>query len=162
MIRQCHSRRCFIAGVGALALSAAAASAPEAAEDQKAAIEHLMMSTFDRPEQRLRVGPVVTGATHAVAGWSQGDMGGRALLRRSAQGWTIVLCAGDALTSAATLHQVGVPQAEAQTLAQSLAEAESALPPDRRAMFSRFEGLVRMDAGHPPAQPAGQGAHGRP
>jgi hypothetical protein len=38
---------------------------------------------FDKPNETLSVGPVVVSGNHAVADWAQGDMGGRALLRRS-------------------------------------------------------------------------------
>jgi hypothetical protein len=65
----------------------------------------------------------------------------------------IILCAGDALTAASTLREAGVPDGEAEALAARLGDAEAALAPERRAMFSRFEGLVMIDpnAGHPPA-----------
>jgi hypothetical protein len=48
----------------------------------EATIKALMAAQFDRPEQRLMVNPVVVEGDHAIAGWVQGDMGGRALLRR--------------------------------------------------------------------------------
>ncbi|MBX3568710.1 MAG: copper uptake system-associated protein [Rhizobiaceae bacterium] len=41
------------------------------------AIKHLMMATFDKPDSRLSVEPVMVSRDLAVAGWSQGEMGGR-------------------------------------------------------------------------------------
>ena len=39
-----------------------------------------MHGTFDRPDAKLTVAPVVVAGGHAVAGWTQGDMGGPQLL----------------------------------------------------------------------------------
>ena len=43
------------------------------------------------------VDPVVVEGDHAIAGWVQGDMGGRAHLRRKGHDWQLVLCSGDPL-----------------------------------------------------------------
>lgn len=89
----------------------------------------------------------------AVAGWTQGDMGGRALLRRKQQVWEIILCAGDGIRSRDALAKAGIPNQDAATLERELAEAESKLEPQHVAMFSRFEGMLMMDGSgaHPPA-----------
>jgi len=116
------------------------------------AIAGLMAQQFDRPEQRLEVGPVVVVADHAIAGWSQGDMGGRALLRRKGRDWQIVLCSGDQLKSAETLRHAGVPATSVQPLVERLAEAESRLPKERLAQLSKFEGIVMIEGGHHPPQ----------
>ena len=136
-------------------------SAPAFASDQDA-IRHVLMSTFDKPDQRLVVDPVVAAGDHAIAGWSQGDMGGRALLRKRGHAWEIVLCAGDDLKKADVLTKVGLPAAAAKTLSASLAVAEARLPPDRLALFSKFEGLVMVggDGHHGHGQPAGHHPHG--
>ncbi len=116
----------------------------------KAAIQSIMRGTFDKPEAPLGVEPVVA-SDYAIAGWAQGDMGGRALLRRKGREWSIVLCSGDALKSADALVKAAVPAATADALAKGLAEAEARLDPKVVAQFSRFEGLVMMDeAGHHP------------
>ena len=83
---------------------------------------------------------------HAIADWMQGDMGGRALLRRKQASWVVTLCAGDAMKSSEALKTAGVPQPEAIQLARDLAVAESGLAPEQVAMFSRFEGLVTLDS----------------
>lgn len=125
------------------------------------AIRHLMMHTFDRPETPLTVDPVVVRGDHAVAGWTQGTGGGRALLARdpARAAWRIVLCAGDGLRDVAMLQASGVPAADARALAQALAAAEADLPAEQRTRFSSFQGVVHVDAqGH--HGPAGA-AHGR-
>ena len=118
----------------------------------EAAIKALMAAQFDRPEERLTVNAVVVEGDHAIAGWVQGDMGGRALLRRKGHEWQLVLCSGDQIKAAEALVQIGLPKAAAASLAQQLAEAESKLPQATLAMFSKFDGIVMMNAAgnHPP------------
>lgn len=118
------------------------------------AIRHVLHDTFDRSDARLTVEPVVVASDYGIAGWTQGDMGGRALLRRKSSEWVIVLCSGDALKSADALTKAAVPPATASVLAQELARAEAGLEPKIVAQFSRFEGLVMMDetGQHPPHQ----------
>ena len=131
------------------------ASAGAGAQDHtaEAAIKALMAAQFDRPEQRLLVNPVVIEGDHAIAGWVQGDMGGRALLRRKGHDWQLVLCSGDQIKAADALVQIGLPKPVATLLAKRLADAESRLPQTTLAMFSKFDGIVMMDAAghHPPA-----------
>lgn len=143
-----------------LALAAAAPVAaiglPQPARAQAAAdednIRHLMRGTWDRPESPLTVAPVVVVGQFAVAGWIQGEMGGRALLHNKNGAWAIAFCSGDALKEAKTLAELGVPAADAPRLAAALAAAESKLDPKSVAMFARFAGLVKMDehGNHPP------------
>jgi hypothetical protein len=117
------------------------------------AVRDLLHSTFDRPEAKLDVAPVVALAGYAIAGWTQGETGGRALLRNKRGRWTIILCAGDEIRNAEALRHAGIAPDLANALAQALAKAEQTVPVDRLAMFARFEGLLRMDeAGkHPQA-----------
>jgi hypothetical protein len=146
-------------------VNGSAALAAEPLSDATA-VRQVLMAAFDKPEARLQVEPVVTVGAHAVAGWTQGDRGGRALLHKDRKGWAIVLCAGDGLKDAKLLREAGVPSAQATTLAQSLAKAEAALPAAQRAKFATFDGVVRMDAAgqHPPSHapahaPSGGSAH---
>jgi hypothetical protein len=135
--------------------------APAVASDQNA-IRAVLMATFDKPDARLVVDPVVVSGDRAIAGWSQGDMGGRALLRKKGQAWDVVLCAGDDLKKADVLVKVGLTATAAKALSASLAAAESNISPDRRALFSKFEGLVMVggDGHHGHGQPVGHHPHG--
>lgn len=129
----------------AAALVAAVACAPR--QDRSAdvaAIERLMRATWDRPDAPLDVGPVVVDSNHAVADWTQGAMGGRALLARGEGGWAVVLCAGDSIRTAEGLQAVGLPAASAGRLAGALAERERGVAQERLNAMSRFEGIVRM------------------
>jgi len=126
---------------------------PAIAGSDEDAVRHLLHTTFDKPESRLVVEPIVITAGYAIAGWTQGDMGGRALLRRKDSQWTLILCAGDGIKTPDALRHAGIARDAASALAQALAKAEQAVPADRLAMFAKFEGLVRMDeaGNHPPA-----------
>ncbi|CCE01416.1 conserved hypothetical protein [Bradyrhizobium sp. STM 3809] len=88
---------------------------------------------------------MVVSGTHAIADWTQGAHGGRALLRQGPTGWTLILCAGDGIKDPKALQLAGLPAAEGAALAQRLAAAEQTLPADRLAVLSSFEGIVRMD-----------------
>lgn len=138
----------------AIALVVALAfAAPASAHDDAGAIRHLMMATFDKPEAPLTVEPVTVFEDVAVAGWAQGDMGGRALLRKKDGEWVLTLCSGDALREAKSLQQFGLTPEEAEATARAVVDAEAKLDPALVAKFSTFDGVVMMDEGghHPPA-----------
>lgn len=120
------------------------ADAAFAGADQDA-VRDVLIATFDKPEAHLLVDPVVVSGAHAIADWTQGVTGGRALLRRSANGWRLVLCAGDGIKDPAALRLAGVPSSGATELVAALATREQELPRDRLALLSSFEGVVRMD-----------------
>ncbi|RZS56618.1 copper uptake system-associated protein [Sphaerotilus mobilis] len=144
-------------GMGSLAAHAAPA-------DDQQAIRHVLMKTFDRPEARLQVDPIVIHKDHAIADWQQGDRGGRALMRRSDDGrqWEINLCAGDGLKHVHMLEQTGMAAADARALSGALARAESRLDKATLARLASFEGIVRMgpNGEHPPVAGHGAAAHG--
>lgn len=131
--------------VAAVVLTAAAARAEWRGPPQAGAIRHVLITAFDKPEQRLVVGPVAVVGDHAIAGWTQGNMGGRALLRLKNGAWAIVLCAGDQLLDPNALRHAGIAETSARQLAAATRDAEHQTPPARVAMFSLFEGLVSMD-----------------
>lgn len=109
-------------------------------------VRQLLMHTFDKPEARLQVDPIVVQGEHAIAGWTQGERGGRALLHRHGSAWQISVCGGDGLKDPKALADAGIPATDAQRLVQALAQAEARLPAAQRAKFSTFDGLVRMNA----------------
>jgi len=139
----------------ALSFPALATANPSADES---GIRKVMLSTWDSPQTRLDIGPVVIQERWAVAGWTQGQRGGRAFLTRNAQGeWQVSVCGGDGLKEAQTLALTGMPEAAAQTLAQQVEAAEATIPLERRALFATFEGMLRMDgAGKHPQQETAQ------
>jgi periplasmic copper chaperone A len=123
------------------------------AHDDKHAIIHLMKSMFDTPEAPLAVDPVVIAGDNAIAGWVQGDKGGRALLWRTGGEWQIRLCSGDGLKDPQLLENANIPAADARLLVTELTAAEAALDPSVLARFASFEGTVMIEPG------AGHQAH---
>lgn len=110
----------------------------------RSAIPELLRKTWEKPQSQLVADPIVLTGNHAIADWRQGDHAGRALLRRASSGWSVVLCAGDALTEPAFLVEAGVAADQAATLADALASAERNLPADLKERMSRFKNIVRM------------------
>lgn len=141
----------MLAGVGLVAALAYGGPAVAGAERAAASsVRAAIGTTFDKPGEKVLTDPVVVVGDHAVAGWTQGERGGRALLRRQGKAWEIVLCAGKALSEAGFLKQSGVPQATAERLARELARAESAVPAELRARFDAFDpaAAASAHAGH--------------
>jgi hypothetical protein len=148
----------FFRCIAALLFLAASPALAQTADEP--AISKLLHTTFDRPDSRLTIAPVVVAGGHAIAGWTQGEMGGRALLRKKGESWQLILCAGDGIKSRDALAKAGVSMHDAAALESDLAGAESKLPAQHVAMLSRFEGMVMMDASgnHPPVD---HGAHAK-
>lgn len=127
-------------------------SLPARALNDADQIRALIGKTWDTSESKVETDPVVLSGDFAVASWTQGDRGGRALLRRDAKGWSVVLCSGDPLKDAGRLVEAGVPPSDADRIAKALALSEARAAPGRRARFSLFEGTVS----------GGDGAHHAP
>jgi hypothetical protein len=119
-----------------------------AADDEPRRIAAVMQAQFDQPDRSLHVDPVSVESGFAVAGWRQGDLGGRALLQRQGAQWQIVLCAGDALLQAATLTGAGMNDAAALRLLARMRAAEARLTPEHRAALAKFGGITRLQHGH--------------
>lgn len=145
------------------AIAAWAATAAQPAEET--AIRQTIQSTWDTPQAQVEVNPIVVVGHHAVAGWTQGPRGGRALMRQGKEGrWSVAVCAGDALKDPKVLESAGLSATEAGRLSAALMQAERGLPASRLAQLASFGDLVYMGhhAGHPTeptAAPAASAAH---
>lgn len=127
------------------------ASAAHESHSDANGIMHVMMAMFDKPDMPLSVDPIAIEDGFAVAGWTQGEMGGRAFLRKEGDHWMLILCTGDEIRSAAALAASGVPPESAKRLAAKIVAVEKDVSPERLALFANFSGVVRMDEGeHPP------------
>ncbi len=109
------------------------------------AISAMQKAMFDNPDNPLTMGPIVVVGDYAVSAWAQAGTGGRALLKKTAKGWGIHLCAGDGLKDAAELAKIGVPADIAQQLAERLAAAEASVDPALLKQFSLFDGVMMID-----------------
>jgi hypothetical protein len=109
------------------------------------AIRAVMHGMFDKPDMELVIDPIAVVDGFAVAGWTQGEMGGRAFLRERDGHWMLVLCTGDQIKSVEALTASGVPADTATRLAAEIATVEAGVDPARLAMFASFDGVVTMD-----------------
>jgi copper(I)-binding protein len=121
-----------------LGISGAARAATEAER-----ITQVLKAEYEQPGRPLLVDPVSIEGDFAIAGWSQGSNGGRALLQRTGAHWQVTLCAGDALLQPATLTRAGMQRDTAGRLVAAARRAESRLPAASRERFARFAGIVR-------------------
>jgi len=112
------------------------------------AVEFTLKQQWDKPDHPLQVSPIVVVDQYAIAGWVQGERGGRALLRRSHHGWEVFMCGGDDLTKPHVLGQSGLDSVSADTLTQHLKQAEQSLTPETRKQFSIFGGVMPVNVDH--------------
>lgn len=118
------------------------------AGEQEDKIAKLLMDMFNQPNNPLKINPIVVENNYAIAGWSQGDKGGRALLTNDNNKWTIQLCAGDALKDAKFLKESGVDEKIISTILKKLSVAEAKLDANTLKRFSEFKDIVYINAGH--------------
>lgn len=110
-------------------------------------IEQVMKTQFDKSEAPLKVFPVSVEGDYAVAGWMQKQKGGRALLKKQAANWTILVCGGDGLRNAEVLIQTGMNASVAEALAKKVQQSESKLSKQQLKQLSLFGGVVKVEAG---------------
>ena len=103
-------------------------------------IAAVMMAQFDTPENPLTVAPISVQGDVAIAGWAQGDKGGRAFLRMGDMGWSIEVCAGAGLLQPEMLTGLGLTEADAATLLAAVTAAEAGLGAEAVSLFDSFDG----------------------
>ncbi len=119
-------------------------------------VRRAMAEVFDKPNDPVRVEPLVVAGEHALAGWLQDGRGGRTVLRKMQGQWTVVLCGGHGLKEATTLAQTGIPLETATEMARSLTAAEARLDPETLEKFALFDLISTLNVApdaHFPAPP---------
>ncbi len=106
-----------------------------------------LMRMFDKPEARLVVGPIAVAGNAALADWTQGAMGGRALLRYRDNIWRVELCAGDGIKNESALAMAGIRPDRGRAIVAELNDEERAETPERLKQIASFSGVVRMHGG---------------
>ena len=104
-----------------------------------------MLKTWDKPEERLNVAPIVRAGQYGLASWTQGPRGGRAVLEKQHDKWAVIVCGGDGILDASALTQTGMPAATAQQLVKALKAEEQKLDAKLRAQFASFQGWVKVE-----------------
>jgi len=136
--------RLILSVTTALLMASAPAFACE--EHDRAAIHNLMMQQWNKPDTPLSMGPIAIEGQFALLGWSQGENGGRAFLRKTDKKWEITFCGGDDLVSQQALIQAGMSAMAAEQLLRTLAHEESAMSSHLKQKFSLFEGITPVHA----------------
>lgn len=101
-------------------------------------IQKIIASTYDKPGHKVETSPIASMDDYAIADWTQGNRGGRALLRRTDGKWSIMACGADGLKETKNLTAAGIPQKTAESLVSKLNVAEKSVNPHRLKMFSLF------------------------
>jgi hypothetical protein len=109
----------------------------------KKGIERLLKSSFEKPDAPLTVSPITITGRHAVAGWLQGDRGGRALLKKENGEWVLQACGGDGLKNPDVLEKSGISRGNAKKLVSAIAENEKQLPDSQVKKFSEFQDAMK-------------------
>ncbi len=120
------------------------APAPVMTGDDPTDIAALLKAQFDTPEAPLTVAPITVQGDVAIAGWSQDGRGGRAFLRKDAEGWFVELCAGAGLMLPETLQGLGLTPADAETLLAAARAAEATLGAEAIQRFDSFDGMLMI------------------
>ena len=107
-------------------------SSPE--EDVAKAISKV----YDKPDQKVVTNPVAVVDKFAIADWTQGNRGGRALMKNINGQWAISACGADGLKDLKNLKDAGIPPNVAESLLTRLTQLEKPLDPQRLKMFSLF------------------------
>lgn len=111
------------------------------------AITEIMKKQWNKPNNPLLVSPVVIIDNYAVAGWSQGHRGGRALLKLHTGHWQ-VFCGDASLKSVTVLEQSGLSHHEATQLANAVEKSEEIASSDQLSLLDTFRGVVKVDTHH--------------
>jgi hypothetical protein len=120
------------------------AACSSASSESEAAIAAVVKQRLEKSGAELTVAPIAADGAFAVAGWTQGEKGGRALLQKGSKGWLLVLCGGESLRSMQGLARLGVPQHQAMEITKELAREEKRVSAERLAKMASFTGEVRM------------------
>ncbi|MBF2714426.1 copper uptake system-associated protein [Agrobacterium vitis] len=123
----------------------AAMQMPPQSADPQEAIPAKLKAAFATADKPLSVAPVVVQEDWAIAGWTQEGRGGRALLKKKGDVWSIHLCSGDGLKQATALKEMGLSDNDASALSAKLAEAEAHVDAKTLALFASFEGTVMVE-----------------
>lgn len=126
-----------------LAIAASVNPLASFASDDRHAIIHRMMALFDLPDNLLSVNPVVIQGNNAIAGWIQGEKGGRTLLWCTAGQWQIRLCSGDGLKDQSLLEIAHISPSAAESLLAEFNAAEFRFDP----AVASFEGTMMIETG---------------
>ncbi|MBU3602657.1 copper uptake system-associated protein [Polynucleobacter sp. AM-25C3] len=128
-----------------LVANAVAHSQTEAESREK--IKVLISKTFDQPNLKVQTTPIVIEGKVAIADWTQGQKGGRALLRRKHSDWEIIACGGPGFKDSGAIAATGISKEIANNITVKLKTEEAKLSPQKIKQLDSFDGVVTMGHG---------------
>lgn len=115
---------------------------------QEIAIESAIKSQWGEPNNPLSIDPIVVVNEYAIAGWSQGIKGGRALLKQNTNRWQVLFCGDSSIKHISVLEQAGLSHVDAIKLSNKLQGAEEKISSDHLSLLDTFKGITKVDAQH--------------
>ncbi len=104
----------------------------------EAQIQAVIGKTYDKPNNKVNTTPISIADDFAVADWTQGKRGGRALMKRINGNWEILACGNDGLKDTKSLVKAGMSEKTASIIVKKLADLEKLEDPRRLAKFNLF------------------------
>jgi len=120
---------------------------PQTEAESQEKIKALISKTFDQPNLKVQTTPIVIEGKVAIADWTQGQKGGRALLRRKHADWEIIACGGAGFKDPSAITSAGISKEIANNITAKLKTAESSLSPQKIKQLDSFDGVVTMGHG---------------
>jgi hypothetical protein len=107
---------------------------PNSEDEIKAVISKI----YDKPDHKVVTNPVAVVDKFAIADWTQGNRGGRALMKKINGQWTVAACGADGFKDVKNLQDAGIPTKTADQLIKKLTQLEKSIDPARVHLFSLF------------------------
>jgi hypothetical protein len=104
----------------------------------EAQIAVVISKTYDKPNNKVSTSPVSVADDFAIADWTQGERGGRALMKKIKGNWEILACGNDGLKDTKSLVKAGMSEKTASMIVKKLADLEKSEDPKRLAKFNLF------------------------
>jgi hypothetical protein len=137
-------RRISLFICAAICIASNAVSHPQTDAESQEKIKALISKTFDQPNLKVQITPIVIEGKVAIADWTQGQKGGRALLRRKHADWEIIACGGAGFKDPNAIAAVGISKEIANNITAKLKVAEAVLVPQKIKQLDSFGDVVTM------------------
>lgn len=109
-----------------------------AAPNSEDEIKLVISKIYDKPDHKVETAPVAVVDKFAIADWTQGNRGGRALMKNINGQWAVAACGADGFKDVKNLEDAGIPTKTAQQLIKKLTQLEKSIDPARVHLFSLF------------------------
>ena len=140
-------RRISLFMCAAIFIASNAIAHPQTEAESQEKIKALISKTFDQPNLKVQTTPIVIEGKVAIADWTQGQKGGRALLRRKHADWEIIACGGAGFKDSSSIAAAGISKGIAQNITAKLSTAEASLSAQKIKQLDSFDGVVTMGHG---------------